>query len=110
MDYIYELSPTDAFLGFTYVGDITEEERKYYEKPEIESLVKKAEYLFTEYTSYEGRGIVYISALPLDTCNFPLLFVTIKQSHAGWTYLMSPIRLNHLEENLVCSVKIVKEN
>jgi len=96
MNYIYELPPTDFFEGFTSEQDLIEDNSL----SDIKENIERAKFLFARYTTWEGDGSCYISSIP-SIDSFPLMFITIKQSNNGTTFLMSPIELNHLSKNLI---------
>jgi len=96
MEYIYELPPTDFFGGFKNVKEIKNDECYDY-LGGIIPKVERAKYLFNKYTCWEGDGEFYVSAIPSGNSE-PLLLITTKQSNNGTTFLVSPIRLEHLEE------------
>jgi hypothetical protein len=99
MEYIYELPPTDCFQCFVWENELKIDHDFVSDIESIKESIARAKYLFAKYSSWEGDGSCYISALPCED-SYPLIFVTVKQSNNGDTYLYSPIILKHIEKYL----------
>ena len=105
--YVYALAPIDNWLGWTPLADLIQPARTrgsdVYPVPfaEIGDCLERGFKVARMALRWEGdiREGPYVAGLPIsggggDDCAFTLAW---KQDHAGICYVVSPIRLAHLE-------------
>jgi hypothetical protein len=108
--YIYEMNPIASWSGWIKLEDVLAEPGKYdladqfaaNETACIAELLEEVDYiksLFASYSSWEGAGQVYLSAMPKELDIY--LVFAIQQGKSGTTYLASPVEYAHLKGYLV---------